>query len=217
MKQMIRIGFGIIALTLLVSCGSLNQGGIGSRLTGLVTGQGAAVAQPAPTLVPAEEMHANPGKYLRVNTRNLNAWSSLVQAAQNNGRVTWVDQTNTSMTFENGLLVATRGLVRDLMGADVSGSWNAIRNGGGTAQRRHDFLSDQDEISTELLQCSIVSEGTEVITRAEKKISTRRFREKCEGERLTFTNIYWVNQRGAMVRSLQAVTPDAGYLQIDVF
>ncbi|WP_106358519.1 YjbF family lipoprotein [Yoonia maritima] len=214
MKKIMRLGVCVAALTLLVSCG---QSGLTARLAGLVTGQSAPAEQVANTLVPADEMHANPGKYLRVNIRNQEAWSSMVQVARNSGRVTWVDQRNVTMTFENGLLVATRGLVRDLMGADVSQSWAAIQRGGGTAQRRHDFITDQDGISTELLQCSIVSEGTEVITRAEKTISTRRFNEKCEGERLTFTNIYWVNQRGAMVRSLQAVSPDAGYLQIDVF
>ncbi|WP_162197165.1 YjbF family lipoprotein [Loktanella sp. S4079] len=213
MMKPIRIVAGVCALVLLTACG---ESAIGARVAGLVTGQ-APAAQAAPALVPAEVMHANPGKYIRINIRKQNAWASLTQAGTNGARTTWIDQGNISVTFENGLVVATRGLVRDLMGTDLSQSWAAIRNQGGEAQRRHDFLTDQDEISTELLQCSIVSEGNEVIERAGKSISTRRFTEKCEGERLIFTNIYWVNQRGAMVRSLQAVSPDAGYLQIDVF
>ena len=217
MIKMLKIGAGIVAVLALASCGSLAQSGIGARLTGLVTGQDAAPQAPENALVPAEEMIANPGKYMRVNIRNQGAWASLVQAAQNGDRSTWIGQSNVSMTFENGLLVATRGLPRDLMGADVSQSWTAIGNGGGTAERRQDYITDQDGISAALLQCSIVSEGTDEITRAEIAIDTTRFKETCAGETFTFSNIYWINQQGDMVRSLQAVSPDAGYLQIDVF
>jgi hypothetical protein len=213
----LRTGVALGAFLALNACGAIGQSGIGTRITGMITGQEAAPAAPENVLVSVEEMQANPGTYVRVNIRDQGAWVSLVQAAQNGDRSTWIGQSNISMTFENGLLVATRGLPRDLMGADVSQSWAAIQNGGGTAERRQDYITDQDGISAVLLQCSIVSEGSDDITRAEIALSTTRFKETCAGESLTFTNIYWVNRQGVMVRSLQAVSPDAGYLQIDAF
>jgi hypothetical protein len=217
MKYFVKLGAGIIVTFALASCGSLGQSGIGARLTGMVTGQTAAPEAPENALVPAEEMQANPGKYVRVNIRNQGAWASLVQAAQNGDRSTWIGQSNISMTFENGLLVATRGLPRDLMGADVSQSWTAIENGGGTAERRQDYITDQDGISAALLQCSIVSEGSDDITRAEVMIETTRFKETCTSDVFAFSNIYWVNRQNKIIRSLQAVSPDAGYLQLDAF
>jgi hypothetical protein len=217
MKQVIKASAVLGVFLALASCGSLGQSGIGARITGMVTGQEATPEAPANVLVPAEEMQANPGKYVRLNIRDQGAWSSLVQAAQNGNRTTWIGQSNISVTFENGLVVATRGLPRDLMGADVSQSWAAIKNGGGTAERRQDYITDQDGISAELLQCSIVFDGNETFTRAEIVIDTTRLKETCTGDNFAFSNVYWVNQHGNVVRSLQAVSPDAGYLQIDVF
>lgn len=215
MTRMMRMGLFVGAFVALASCGAIRDSGVGTRLIGLATGQDDQPAVPTNALVPPEEMRANPGKYIRVNVRNLGIFSTMVAVGQNGTRTTWIDQNNISIALENGLIVATRGLARDLMGADVSQSWVAIQNGGGTAQRRHDFITDQDGILTELLQCSIVSEGTEEIDLFETSAMTERFKEKCEGEGLTFTNIYWINQQGAVARSLQAVSPDAGYLQID--
>jgi hypothetical protein len=141
----------------------------------------------------------------------------MVQAGANGARTTWIDSASISLTLENGIAVATRGLRRDLMGADTEQTWNAIRSGGGTAQRQHDFLDDQDQISTRVLQCSIVLKGSDAVNRLQQTYAATRFEEKCTSELLSFTNIYWLNRAGAMIRSVQAVSPDAGYLQIDVF
>ncbi|SFR55555.1 Group 4 capsule polysaccharide lipoprotein gfcB, YjbF [Yoonia tamlensis] len=217
MTYLLKTGAALGAFLALASCGSLGQSGIGARITGMITGQEAAPAAPENALVPAEEMLANPGKYVRVNIRDQGAWVSLMQVAQNGARTTWIGQSNISMTFENGLLVATRGLPRDLLGSDVTQSWDAITNGGGSAERRQDYITDQDGISAVLLQCSIESEGSEQITREAITFETTRFKEVCTGDALTFTNIYWVGRQNSIIRSLQAVSPDAGYLQIDVF
>ncbi|MFG5384915.1 YjbF family lipoprotein [Yoonia sp. R2-816] len=203
----------------LSACGPLNEGSTASQLGGLVMGRvTGAETQPVPgSSVPQDQILSNPGKYIRVNIRDLNRWDTSVQAGSNANRATWVDSANISVTFENGIVVATRGLVRDLMAADVSQSWAAIRSGGGEAQRVHEFLTNMDGISTELLQCRIASQGREVVERLQIKQNTTRFEEKCGNENLQFANVYWVNDAGTIIRSLQAISPDAGYLQIDIF
>ena len=204
----------------LSACGPLNEGGLAAQLGNVVAGR-ATGAAPAPqntgSAVPQDQILANPGKYIRVNIRDLNRWDTGVQAGSNAPRTTWVDSGNISVTFENGIVVATRGLVRDLIAADVSQSLAAIRAGGGTAQRVHEFLTDMDGISMELLQCRIASQGREVVERLQTKQNATRFEEKCGNENLQFSNVYWVNNAGTIIRSLQAISPDAGYLQIDVF
>ncbi len=204
-----------LAMIALTACGPLSEGGIASQLGDLVTGRGAA---PAPSASPSrEEILGNPGKYIRVNTRNRDRWDTHVVAGTNRSRSTWVDSENSSITFENGLIVATRGLPRDLMAADVRQSLAAIRAGGGEATRIHEFLTNMDRISRELLQCRIVSSGREVVTQFKIDRNATRFEEKCASETLQFTNVYWVNDAGSVIRSLQAISPGAGYLQIDVF
>jgi hypothetical protein len=203
----------------LMSCGPLGQGGIASQLVtaaNTLAGRAPEAVPPQP-LATDDQIAANPGQFVRVNYRDLGRWDTLVAAGSNGPRVTWIGSANLSVTMENGIVVATRGLPRDLMGADASQTWAAIRAGGGTAQRRHDFLDDLDQISARVLQCSIASMGPDPFERREQTYNTTRFEEKCVSDQLQFTNVYWVNQSGQVVRSLQAVSPDAGYLQIDVF
>ena len=202
------------------ACGSLGDDGVGAQLAdvavGLASGQANAPAATG-VLITEEELVGNPGKFLRVNMRKLDRWDTMVPAATNGSRVTWVDNENNTVTLENGLIVATRGLPRDIMGASVNGVWAAIRAGGGTAQRTHEFLDDNDQIAQELLQCSIVLKGSETVERLSQTLNSRRFEEICVGERLQLTNIYWLNSTGQLLRSLQAISADAGYLQIDTF
>lgn len=204
-----------VVVIVMASCGPLSEGTTASRIVGLATGS----AAPTPTSagIPREEVLANPGKYLRVNIRNLGQWTTMARAGANDTRVSWISTGEIGLTLQDGIMVATRGLPRDLMGADVSGTVRAIRAGGGNSQRTHEYLTDLDRISTKLLQCRIASQGPEVIERLQESLNSVRFEENCASETLRFTNVYWVNRAGNMIRSLQAVSSDAGYVQIDVF
>lgn len=217
--NVIRQSMLVLAALGLMSCGPLGQGGIAAQLvTAATTLAGRApVAPPPPPLATDEQIDASSGQFVRVNYRDLGRWDTLVAAGTNEPRVTWIGSANLSVTMENGIVVATRGLPRDLMGAEATQTWAAILAGGGTAQRRHDFLDDNDQISQRVLQCSIASMGSDPFERRGQTYATTRFEEKCVSEQLQFTNVYWVNQRAQVIRSLQAVSPDAGYLQIDVF
>lgn len=207
------------SLLVLSACGPLNSGGIGTQLgevareiaAGRQTGEAAAPAGP-----PADILEV-PGKYIRVNVSNQGRLDTGVEAGENATRTTWIDGSNLGVTFENGIIVATRGLPGDLIAAEVSETWAAIRSGGGDAKRTHEFLTNLDGISTELLQCRIDFGGIEEVRRLGTSQDGRRFDEKCTGASFIFTNVYWLNRDGDIIRSLQAISPQAGYLQIDVF
>ena len=222
--EMTRLGFiGAASLALLAACGPLNEGGFGSQVAGLIaarTGLGPApepAAAPAPAGVPKAQALANPGTLMRVGVRNTNRFDTMVIAGRNGSRVTWVDTQGMAVTLEGGLIVATRGLPRDLMGAEVGESRAALRSGSGSSRRIHDYLDDLDQIQRELLLCSIETKARETIEILDIPHATRRLEETCRGEVISFTNIYWVKGDGRVLRSLQAVSPEAGYLQIDVY
>ncbi|WP_159086941.1 YjbF family lipoprotein [Loktanella sp. Alg231-35] len=213
---MTRLGL-VVAAWALMSCGDARNDGIGGQVTGLLLGSDAEAPARQSLNVTEEDLLGNPGTYMRVNIRDRNRWETMVRAGSNGARTTWIDGENITVTEENGIVVATRGLPRDMMGAEATGTWNAIRAGGGTVQRQVDFLDDQDQILARVLQCRIVSEGSDPVTRLQRTYPASRFKEECSGEGLSLSNIYWLNPSGRMIRSLQAVSPDAGYLQIDVF
>lgn len=205
------------ALTGLVACGEQGEADLLSQTARLLIGGGTEAAARPQASVSEDELRANPGKYLRVNIRDLGAWDTLVVAGNNGARTTWFGGSGISVTVESGVVVATRGLPRDLMGADASDTARALQNGGGTYIRQHDFLTDQDQILSFALECTIEVKGAETVNRIGQSIPAVRFEELCRSDGLTLTNVYWMGSSGKIIRSLQAVSPDAGYLQIDAF
>lgn len=203
----------------LAACGEQGATGLLSRATQLVVNQmtDEAPAPRAAASVSEEEILGNPGKYVRVNIRNFGIWDTLVVAGTNGARTTWIGGTGASVTTESGVVVATRGLPRDLMGAEAGETSVALRNGGGTYVRVHDFLTDQDQSLQFALTCTLEGKGGDQVNRLGQSLPAQRFEEVCRSENLTLTNVYWVDGGGKIIRSLQAVSPDAGYLQIDVF
>lgn len=209
----------VLAFVALAACGPLYDGSAAKGFLGFVqakaTGIGAAPAEPV-IPVSRAQVDANPGAFLLVTAYGGKSIASMVQVSVNENRVTWISADNVTVTLENGIIVATRGLPRDLIGAQASGVAAALSGGGGQASRIHETIDDLDQISTEVLQCSIVFDGAETIAILGKNSDTRRFKENCKGENLAFTNTYWLGAGGAIIRSNQAVSPTSGFLLLDV-
>ena len=206
-------------LALAVSaCGPLNKGNIASdALAALQTRFSPAPATPlatAPVLTRAQ-VDANPGGFLVLNAYNGTIITAMTAAASNANRVTWLSADGLSVTTQNGVIAATRGFPRDLMAADVDGVMRALIASGGTTTRTHQILSDTDQIVTEAFQCTLASQGHETISILGRQIPTERFGETCQSDSLAFTNSYWIADDGVMVRSLQAIAPESGYIQLD--
>ena len=201
------------------ACGPLNENNVGKGALQAVSGMLPGRADPAPAtaapVVTRAQLDAQPGTVMVVTAYGGASVASMVPAAMNSNRVTWVSADNVSITTDNGMIVATRGFPRDLMAAEVIESRRALAAGGGTSRRIHETLTGNDQISTELLQCSIAPAGAETITIVQKAYATRRFTETCKGESIAFTNTYWLGSDGQIVRSLQAVSPETGILQLD--
>jgi hypothetical protein len=207
-----------LALGLLVSCGPLAENSLGANFLkdriGKASGTTAA-SQPvaAPAVDPAT---AAPGEILIVTIMSRNAVAPLTKIAQNGNTVTWVSPGKVSLTLKDGILIATRGLNEDLMGADVAGVRAALAAGGGTATRTHSFLDSEDQIRLDRLNCTITPEGVEEIAAATGTRKAMRYDERCEGRRVIFTNSYWLDTSGGrIVQSRQAVAPTTGFLQIN--
>lgn len=200
----------------MASCGPLNEDGLGNTLfdaTQAVTGIGGSDAPATPTLSPAVA-NAAPGDVLLVKIIARNAVAPLTKVAENGGAITWISPGEVTMSFEDGILVGTRGLNDDLMGVDPVGVRAAIAAGGGTAYRLQSFLTSEDQIATRDLTCEITRVGTEDIQIIGGTRSTVKFEEDCKGPALEFKNTYFV-ANGQIIRSRQAVSAGVGFIQAD--
>lgn len=156
---------------------------------------------------------AQTGPVMRIDIPSRNAKASLSRVAVNKDVETWLAVDNISLSFRQGVLVASRGLGFDLMGADAQGTLNAISGQGDEVYRHQMRYLSGDNHSTYLMAgCSMKSIGT-VVVDAQR---LQRLEETCKARRNNFTNIFWLNGLGDIVQSRQWVSPEIGYIMTRV-
>lgn len=205
-----------LGLFLVAGCGPLYEDSLGTKFLGAAqsaVGIGETPAPAAPALSPAVA-NAAPGDVLLVKIIARNAVAPMTKVAQNGGAITWISPGEVTMSFEDGILVGTRGLNDDLMGVDPIGVRAALAAGGGTARRLQSFLTSEDQIATREVTCTITRIGSEDLEIIGGTRTTVKFEENCKGPALEFKNSYWL-AGGKIVRSRQAVSAGVGFIQAD--
>lgn len=129
--------------------------------------------------------------------------SVLFGVGENNGTITYFTPDRVSLSFQEGILVATRGLGFDLMNADVAETRNALRGGAGTAQRRHRTLGGDNSVKARTYDCQI------------SRDAQSRVIEACSGADDTFQNTYVVDGKGQIIFSRQWISKQRGYIRIE--
>ena len=204
-------------LGLLAACGPMNDNGLGARAAvaaGAITGLSPEPAAQAPAF-PTAALAEGPGNVLMVTLLGRNAVAAMTRTGSNNGVDTWRTAKGMTLSFRDGILVASRGLGEDLMGADVDGVLAAILRGTGTAQRRHSFLDSEDQIQTRDLTCTFTTGAPEVITIATGAVQAAKVTEVCESQAMLFTNLYWLSDT-EIVQSRQVVSVSDGYIRVNI-
>lgn len=144
--------------------------------------------------------------------------------------VVWATQDDVLLTMRDGVLVATRGLANDLLGASA-----LVREGtkgpSGHGQRIYEVAALDNASVKYPMACEIKELGQERIEIVELEYDTRHLRESCalagaepgdryrdvpDAARTTrMENDYWIDSRtGRIWQSRQWAGPDIGYLRI---
>lgn len=148
------------------------------------------------------------------------AVASLAPVGVNGGVVTWQSPDGVSLSFAGGMMVATRGLNGDLIGADVIGSLGAVRDGRpATVTRVHRMLDGELELLSDRYTCTVTVDGPETISIAGRERATLRMTESCSGSDslgdAEFTNVYWRDaQRNIVWQSRQWVGRGVGVVNL---
>jgi len=183
----------VMALALLAGCQPAIQ-----RLMGVQPG--------TQVVVPAEALS---GPQMRVQIQSRGANAVLSRVAVNRDVETWLAVDNISLSFRQGVLVASRGLGFDLMAADAQNTLDAFAGQGAEVYRRQMRYLTGDNQSTFLTAgCSMVFVGPETVGGQ----SLQRLEERCQARQNLFTNLFWLDGSGQIVQSRQWVSPQIGYL-----
>lgn len=212
------IALKIALIAGLTGCGPLSEGRSSVQLkdaalaavSALTDSESTADAAPDAGLT-REAIDAAPVKLLRLSLISGSATGILAEGGRNGSKVTWLSNAGFGFTFDEGLVVATRGTGGDLIGADVSAAIRSL-DAGGNHTRTLDFLDSLDQIQQLIVQCQTVITGRETITIFERDYVTSVIEETCAGGDETFKNTYWRDEKGVIWQSRQWISSHAGYL-----
>lgn len=208
----VRLGM-MAALALLVGCGELGQRPVAARVVELLRPGSGAAATPIETPgFTGEALARNPQNFMVFSIPTLGRNEPARIIADNGAEQTWAAQSGWTAAFDDGILVATRGLSFDLLATDGSQTRAAIRAGGGTAVRLLETVDSQDRITTITLDCTVTQDGSETVNLGLREVGARKFTETCRSPVVIFENAYWVDGSGAIVSSRQFVSITVAYL-----
>lgn len=214
--NMMRPSLAAMMFATLASCGPLADETMpgASFLRGLIptgqAGQSAPVAGPGLTRAAIEQSER---EQVLVALPATGVAVPIALFEENRGKETYVTTDLVSVTFEDGLLIATRSLGADLMAADIDDIRPILRSGG-NAVRVHDYLNGLNQIERYSYQCDVTVIGPETIEIFERSYRTTQVQEDCVSPDTSFTNIYWMDGDGTIWQSRQWVSPVIGYAEI---
>jgi hypothetical protein len=139
---------------------------------------------------------------------------TLRQYSLNNSVQTWKSRDGVSLSFRQGVLVATRGLGDDLMSADVSNTLGMLASDPHTEYytRFQTYLDGEYQSRFRSFQCQETGTKQEIISIFGKEHQTTRTEETCFSLSIEISNIYWRGVDGLLWKTKQWVSPSIGYL-----
>jgi hypothetical protein len=128
--------------------------------------------------------------------------------------VVWRTDDDITLTLRGGVLVATRGLGRDIISAGTLQQPGRPGPAPGTGQRQIFLMTGGNQVQTLTLACEVTDLGPETIVIVERAHPTRHLRETCQGGGGAIVNDYWVDAaRGLVWQSRQWAGPQTGYMR----
>ena len=129
---------------------------------------------------------------------------------------TWLGADGATITLENGMIKATRGMRNDVMGSTSSmPSWSNIKN---TTEitRQFFYLSGDNQMESKTFLCKLKKHNNQsIITIFDVPFVTQEFVENCENKMENLKNNYFLDRKNIVRRSIQYHGPALGYLIIE--
>ena len=130
---------------------------------------------------------------------------------------TWLGADGATITFDRGVLKASRGMGDDLMGSSsFSPQWTKINDNKKVYIRELNYLTGNNKTSSLLLKCKMKkNQELERIEIWEVKFLVRKFTEECFNDHKEITNIYYLDNYNLVRKSSQYHGETVGYIQTE--
>lgn len=166
-------------------------------------------------LAPASPRLIGPQR-LRVSLPASGAKAVLGPVSRNGTITVWQTLDGITLSFDGGVLIATRGLGDDLMSADAAGSVAMLNGaGGGYYPQIRSYLDGEDQTVFRSFQCRRGASDGGNPAPGGALATGRRIDETCVSPDRKFTNTYWLDAAGAVIGSRQWVSPAIEYMETE--
>ena len=126
---------------------------------------------------------------------------------------TWLGADGATITFEQGVLKASRGMGDDVMGSTSSmPSWSVLLNSEQYV-RQITYLTGNNFLQNKTFKC-VIKKVTENDVQEIWGIvhKTKKYKEDCVNPNTKFSNVYYVDKLGVVRRSKQYHSDTLGYI-----
>ena len=179
----------------------------------------ACAQEPAPDLrglLSGAAIDRSPQPLILAELPSQNVVATLIPRDTLDGVATWRTGRGQTLSFRDGVLVATRSLGNDLMSADVAGTQAALRGGPQKGYSRlMTYLDGQGQTLFRAMLCSMDIGQPATVNSFDVAFSTTLKVERCYTTSNSVENRYWLNANGTMRRAEQWVGPSTGPLTIE--
>ena len=128
---------------------------------------------------------------------------------------TWLGVDGSTITLDNGLLKATRGMGDDLMGSEISMeiNWSDLEEV--PYERRLAYLRLDNKTLINQYSCTLTdTKSMETINLFDADFSVNHVQETCRGAAGSFVNDYYIDTEGLVRNSRQYQGEKIGYMTI---
>ena len=146
-----------------------------------------------------------------IASNNEKVQATLVALGNNKERLTWVSSDGISLSYDNGILIATRGFTRDLMSLNHPNLRRVFRNLNKPYFKTHRFLDSTNQDEDIKFTCVMKKKSDPRLSILEYKISTTHIIENCESNYQSYTNEYYLlPETDIVLKSKQWISPING-------
>ena len=129
---------------------------------------------------------------------------------------TWLGADGATITLKNGIIKATRGMKRDVMGSKSSmPPWSEIKKSS-KYSRQIFFLGGDNQIQSNIFSCVLERTNEKsIVIIFDVPFDTQEFTETCINNTEKLENSYFIDQKKIVRKSVQYHGPALGYLTIE--
>ena len=141
--------------------------------------------------------------------------ATLVALGDYKNKLTWVSADGISVSFKNGILIATRGYSQDLLESKQTDLNSIFLSSKKKRSKTYRYLNGQNEYEELSFSCSVKTKKNVGSAFLDMTLNTTKFTEKCEAGTNNHTNEYYVlPNTNIVLRSKQWISKANGYIKI---